>query len=277
MLKSVKIEECYRTSETNCSIENANSVWSYFGKLYLNESPAHDDDGRYCTLCEQRYSNATSTTVLLRHLLNVHQIDVKAGQKSLSDVFNSSYKPSTTAEKKQLLARRLALAMCRDSLPASHFTTPAIRDLLEQVSGGELKSDDFPSAKTINGSALDEIYAATRGPFLTELKKAPEVITVTSDNWTDASANVPYVNVGVQFIDSKSELHQYHLSIEVIERPHNAKRQAERIEEILQEAGLGSRMFWFMGDKLVHILIQYSRLVMKVFFFYVELLLTSLA
>lgn len=231
------------------SSDNPNSIWSYFGKLYLNESPAVDDDGRYCSLCENRYSNTTSATVLMRHLLNVHQIDLKATQKNVSDICNSTFKPSTAVEKKHLLGRRLALLMCRDSLPASHLTTPAFRDLLEQVSGGELKSEDFPSAQKINGSALDEIYAATRGPFLEELKKAPEVITVTSENWTDASANVAYVNVGVQFIDSESTLHQYHLSTEVFERPHNAKRQAERIEEILQEAGLGSRLFWFMGDK----------------------------
>lgn len=116
----------------------------YFGKLILNDLPAKDDDGRYCTICEKRYSIGTSSSNLTRHLLNSHQIDLKtpaSAQKKVSDIFNEKFKPSTPSEKKQLLGRRLGLAMCLDSRPANHFATTGFRQLLKQVSGGgELKS-----------------------------------------------------------------------------------------------------------------------------------------
>lgn len=238
--------------DIRCKSEKPCSIWYHFGVLFLNNQQATNDDGKYCKFCEQRYSSNTSSSTLKRHLLNQHKIDLKdesAAKKSTSQIFNSSYQPSSKTEKKSLLGRRLGMVMCRDLRPASVFTTPGFHDLMEQLSGGNLGPDDFPSRGTIDGAALDDIYLNGRTRLLEVLQNAPKIITVTSDNWTDAAANTPYANVGLQFIDDELNFHHYHLSTESFPRPHDAKRQAQKIEEILMDFHLSNRTFWFVGDR----------------------------
>lgn len=61
----------------DCPITKSNSVWYYFGKLFPSTAQAESDDGHYCKICAHRYSVTTSTTTLVRHMLQVHNIDLK--------------------------------------------------------------------------------------------------------------------------------------------------------------------------------------------------------
>lgn len=74
------------------------------------------------------------------------------------------------------------------------------------------------------------------------------IINVIFDMWTDAHANVPYINVSTQFFDKNFKFHVYHLSTEKFLHPHTGLRIAKTIETILESFGLGNRKFKLIGD-----------------------------
>lgn len=127
------------------------------------------------------YSIGTSTTVLSKHLLNAHGIEVKtereeAKQKKLTDIFISVNGPKastsqTTSQSKDarfILGRRMSLWLCKDLLPFKLVENRGFRDLWNSLSFDVA----LPSRQTVSVSALDDMYICMKNELIDRLKKS---------------------------------------------------------------------------------------------------------
>lgn len=112
------------------------------------------------------YSNSTSTTVLIKHVKNIHKIDITTDreelkQQKLTDVFISRSKsksPLNSRDERFMLARRIALWYSRDLLPLSTVENKGFNDFWNSLNIGI----PLPSRHTISVGALDDMYACMK-------------------------------------------------------------------------------------------------------------------
>lgn len=80
------------------SPQDSKSIRDYFSKRFVHGAPHPNDDGRYCTLCDERYAKRTSTYTLYRHLKNIHNVDIRNKVKSSSCLSNEGADSRADAE-----------------------------------------------------------------------------------------------------------------------------------------------------------------------------------
>lgn len=229
-------------------------AWKYFGDLFVNEVKI-DDHLVYCVPCltvnkNTHYKENTTTSALMYHLRHEHDIELvelNESQRRIQNLLDPKYDPLTSAEKKTLLGRRSGLWMCRDLRPASMFACDGFLDWAVQNKIVKSK-DEFPSPNCISGSALSDVYLVVREKLNQKLKKAPQVITIMLDMWTDAYAKVPYINISIQFFSHDFKLEIYQLCTKRFDHPHTAINLANILSVTLAEFELDQKKFYLTGD-----------------------------
>lgn len=229
-------------------------VWLYFGSKHENGIKV-EDDCLHCVICfrngkKTAYKDKNSTSTLMYHLRSAHDMELaelSQAEKNVKSLRDPNNIPASTAEKKALLGRRTGIWSCVDLRSARSFATEGF---LEWAIQNRVISstDEFPTAQTIAGSALNDVFIIVLDKLKHILQNAPKVIIVLVDMWTDAYAKVPYINLSVQFIDSNFRFHCYKIFTERFDHPHTSARIAEKITKILKEVDLDDRNFFLTGD-----------------------------
>lgn len=126
------------------------------------------------------YSNGTSTSVLAKHMLHTHRIEVKTEkeevkQKKLTDIFFSSNGDKTTSHsstktthsqsERFILGRRIVLWLCKDLLPFKSIENKGFMDFWTS-----LQFDmTLPTRQTVSISALDDVYKCLKNELIIKL------------------------------------------------------------------------------------------------------------
>lgn len=153
----------------------------------------------------------------------------------------------TSTNKKSRLARQIALWLSRDLKPFSTVSSQAFIDFA--LSTGIIENiEELPTDRSIAGAALNDVYLMVETGFKKEIKNLSSVYTLMSDLWTDSSGNTPYINISVQFLNSRFELKVIHLVTEKLVRPHTKERIAQCIGEALSKAGIQNSFFYYVTD-----------------------------
>jgi dipeptidase len=112
------------TSETSASSNSSSSVWLYFDK-----SPANAPDYNVCQKCSKQYSQATSVTVLRKHLRS-HQLNVptRTEKKDTKEIEN----PLSKKEQKEH-DKYLVQWLIRNLQPFTVVDNPSFRDFINHL------------------------------------------------------------------------------------------------------------------------------------------------
>ena len=187
----------------------------------------------------------------MNHLRITHKIDsteiLRHASKRLNGLFDPSYVPAHTADRKTLLARRTTLWLCRDLLPFSLVQGNGFFDWMN--SNGYIKNKiELPNERTLANSALNDLCVLTEKNFQTSLQMTPSTITIQIDFWTSQAGCTPYVTLAIQFLDEKWNMKTLSLTTEKFARPHSALRCANVLIDCLTRHGLGEKKLIGSGD-----------------------------
>jgi hypothetical protein len=111
------------SSETTASSNSSSSVWLYFDK-----SPDHAPDYNVCKKCSKQYMQATSVTVLRKHLRS-HEINVPTRTEKKD---NKSEKPLSKKEQKEH-DKYLVQWLIRNLQPFTVVDDPSFRDFINNL------------------------------------------------------------------------------------------------------------------------------------------------
>jgi BED zinc finger len=229
-------------------------VWLYFGHLIVNNVKINDNLV-HCNEClknDESYNCPQNTTIsnLKYHLRKRHNIElteVSDAEKKLTNLQTKKLSSLPTSQRKGLLARRTALWMCRSLRPAQMFKDNAFLDWAVS-NGGVERKEDFPSVSYITGSAMNDIYVCLKEKLIQSLMRAPPVINVMLDMWTDNYTKIPYINVSIQFLGNDFDFQTFRLSTQLFDHPHTAQKVASMLTSILTNFQFDDRKFFLSGD-----------------------------
>lgn len=121
------------------------------------------------------YSNGTSTTVLKKHLLHTHRINIttehdELKQKRLTDIFISKKnipipENKNRNDERYILGRRLSLWLCKDLLPFSIVEYKGFQDFWSSLH----VNISLPTRQTITIAALDDMYLCVKNELINTL------------------------------------------------------------------------------------------------------------
>ena len=111
------------SNKTSASSNSSSSVWLYFDK-----SPAHAPDYNVCKKCSKQYMQATSVTVLRKHLRS-HQINVPTRTEKKD---NKSENPLSKKEQKEH-DKYLVQWLIRNLQPFTVVDDPSFRDFINNL------------------------------------------------------------------------------------------------------------------------------------------------
>lgn len=127
------------------------------------------------------YSIGTSTTVLSKHMLHAHGIEVKTEretikQKKLTDIFitvNTKKTPlsqstSQIKDERFILGRRLTLWMCKDLLPFKMVDNKGFNDFWASLNNDLA----LPTRQTISVSGIDDMYSCMKKELIVRLENS---------------------------------------------------------------------------------------------------------
>jgi hypothetical protein len=169
------------------------------------------------------------------------------------------HSPATSAERKAIMARRLALMMVTDLLPFSLVSGEGFRRFAIQE---KLISDvtDLPSDRTLANAALNDLYVICENAIRNKIQSAPHVIGLQLDMSTSKNRNIPLITVIVSFLDDNWILQNYSLTTQLFKRPHSATAIADLVQVKLAENNLTDKKLLMTGDHGKNVTSSFTRI-----------------
>lgn len=202
------------------------------------------------------YSTKVSTGNLIRHLKEEHQLLSDDKARTLLDIksfFSPNPCPGTSRSNlnkptKWILARDLALWLCRSLLPFDSVSDDALIDFLKKYNI-ILTAEDLPTRTTISRNAVDDIYEC----MLAHIKKTFQTsitghAAITTDLWSDCYKRNNYITMTLHFINELFVLENVTLITELIEGPKTAEKISAFIQKTLQNFELQNKYLFLVSD-----------------------------
>ena len=195
------------------------SCWRYFGVLTDNDGVSVDEDRLYCRLCidDQKalgdrghlskvtsFAATTSSGNMNLHLSQRHDIVVNSDNKvqtlmgyvkKYSDE-GSVAGPSSASSHE--VTRDIVLWFCRDLLAFENVGKEGLLDFFRV----NVPSIHLPSAVTLAGTALEDVYQAIRREVKNVLADV-KAVCLMFDGWTDRYKARSYLGVRASFLQGQ--------------------------------------------------------------------------
>ncbi|XP_046806260.1 uncharacterized protein LOC124419746 [Lucilia cuprina] len=206
----------------------------------------------FCKICFEMelttlkgFSQVTSTSNLLTHLRNVHDIELKsknseASLKKTNEALSSSSKDKDT---KFVNGRRVAEMCCVDLQAFNVVERKGFLKYMALVKPGL----EFPTSRTIATTALQDVYNVYMSTVKDVLKSAPTKIALVLDLWTDNFKKLSYVNIKVHYCVN-FKITTASLTTEHFAHPHTGSRIADCITSTVKSFNLESREIHAVSD-----------------------------
>ncbi len=221
--------------------------WKYFGHLF-NDADCVDNQRLYCSLClteEQEnekfhisnvanFALTTSSGNLNQHLSVKHHIE-DSRESSVNTMFSyfakydhdanysaSNNKPPSRSE----FIRDLVIWFCRDLMPFNAVEKMGMVDFFRK----NFPDIELPAQETLSGTALNDVYHATRTKVCTLLQGISSAC-VMFDGWTDRYRAKPYFGIRLAFVKNW-KFFVITLSCEVVPS-HTGEALADQVQKVL--------------------------------------------
>ena len=204
-----------QTSYTQISRRNLSNVWKYFNI---------SEDSFICKQeCNHKFSKTTSTSVLMRHLKNKHQIICKDSAEY--DYIQTSF--SKFNNNMQVALDKLYLNYVENSLVAFQTSDD---DSLKKFLKTACPKYVLPSRQTTKNLLISD-YNLKQISIKKMLENAKSKLSLTADIWTSIAQD-PYIGITVHFVDFKYQYRSFTLGIEHFPHPHDGQSISNLIIEV---------------------------------------------
>ena len=189
----------------------------------------------------RKYSLNTSTSTMIDHLFNVHNIQAKDTEKlqlTLSACFSSNTDSKvrpTEAKSAFEYNRDMVIWFCKDLLPFNTVDKDGFKHFFAK---NGLRTFPVPSRKTLCGEALQDVYSCIKRKVCA-LASSAKVISLMFDGWTDKYQCLSFVGIRIGLIDSDWNYRVLTLSVKVLP-VHTGLDLANHVTEELRQFGIGS-------------------------------------
>ena len=179
----------------------------------------------------KRYSRSTSSSTMVEHLLQVHDIKEEK-EETPSTSLAKFLKPDKAclqpAKNSQELAQDLAIWFSLDLEPFSKVEKKGFRHFMEK----NMPKLEMPSESSVRRSALSETYDMVKRQVINDMEDVPAVCLLF-DGWTDKYRMQSYMGIKAAYINQDWEFRIITISCKSLDL-HTASSIADHIRKELQ-------------------------------------------
>jgi hypothetical protein len=207
---------------------NASKIGSYF-KI--------EEGRKKCTVenCNKDYALGTSSTSLIYHLRNEHEIrliddgevdDSEKENDSPSQSFSAASKFS--AKKQEQINEMLIKFIVNDFQPFNIPMSESFRNLLYALEPRYV----LPDSKTVKQKVAEK-YNKLQPAVETQIKKSDSLKSWTTDGWSSSSTD-PYLILTSHFIDKEFNYFNITYDFSLFPHPHDHINMSDKLFEVIK-------------------------------------------
>jgi hypothetical protein len=199
--------------DTNPKKRKRSKIWSYF---------IVDNEFNKCIVpnCEAKYSTKTSNTILIRHLTQAHDIDLK----------------ETSKQKKLPLNERILNWIIVDNQSLNVVEREEFRNLFEE---------DIAHRGAIT-SSLNEKFDGIQLTIKNELKQLTSKISIGVDCWSSVTLQ-SFIGITIHYCIGGCRKNVL-LDIVKLSRQHSGKELAKGVISVLRNFEVENKLGWIISD-----------------------------
>lgn len=165
-----------------------------------------------CLFLNFSYFKSTGSTNFRKHVEKYHNKEFKAMNKTkeqklvkINEALKAKPKSkegsNIISQKKLIWGRKLALWVAESLIPAEVAVSNGTLRFLQPC---HIDVSSFPTERTILTSALDDVYLSALIAVKEHIKNnCPNVVSISTDMWTDSHIGLSYVNYNLIYFDKK--------------------------------------------------------------------------
>lgn len=189
------------------------------------------------------YKSTGTTTSLIRHLENSHEIGwgefQEKKRKRDGDKTVARKKPKTeiSASKKREINRELMVYMALDMQPFSTVEGKGFRSLLRTLVPGYTPPHRTTFSRSLGPDLYQEVKDKLKEAMAEDTQQGLMSISCTTDGWTSRTRH-DYLSLTVHYVTAAFDLKNVTIGVKLIDKDHTGLNLKLCLEELLSEWNL---------------------------------------